>query len=196
MNPTATPVSGNWLDATRTKLRDVRSKTFPFALDLLCESLASLAWREDCPRVHPRGARDPVRYHRQRIDTGTEDDYQALLIAWPPGHRTPLHDHDNLCGIELVLHSALAVDEYTARVGNAGATLLVPERSVVLGIGDATAFAAGHYVHSCRNLSDENAALSLHVYAGALEHYATFAADGTGSYRSSRCRVEIDAAGA
>jgi hypothetical protein len=46
MNPTATLVSGNWLDATRLKLRDMRMRTSPFVLDRLCESLATLAWRE------------------------------------------------------------------------------------------------------------------------------------------------------
>jgi predicted metal-dependent enzyme (double-stranded beta helix superfamily) len=94
------------------------------------------------------------------------DHYSAILIGWPPGHRTPVHDHDGLWGIELVLAGSLHVDEFKT-VGAA----VKPVRSVDLVRDKAVIFEDIAYAHACSNPSSSAPALSLHVYGGPLLSY-------------------------
>lgn len=102
---------------------------------------------------------------------------------------TPLHDHSQLWGIELVLDGALEVKEF---MGTQSAPIeLQFNRSVILGAGDATTFVDPGYVHSCRNMSDTKAALSLHVYGGMLDNYQAFQRDMHGSFVTTKKKAEL-----
>ena len=178
-----------WREALQLAVGTVASAA---DLERLRAELPALAWRADCPSaVAIAGNRDATQYRRHLVASGSADEFQALLISWPPGYQTPLHDHDGLWGIELVLDGALAVNEYRASHRD-GATRLTTERSLLLGIGDAAAFAGIDYVHSCRNLSADRRALSLHVYGGALAQYTTFAGDNAEGYRAMRQHARFD----
>jgi hypothetical protein len=183
-------VIGNaWREALQLAIGAVRSMA---DLETLRADLSALAWRADCPSaVGVGGVRDVTQYRRHLVASGGADGYQALLISWPPGYHTPLHDHDGLWGIELVLDGALTVNEYRARQRD-GATRLTSERSLLLGIGDAAAFCGVDYVHSCRNLSADRRALSLHVYGGVLAQYTTFAGDNAEGFRAVRQHARFD----
>jgi len=181
-----------WINALRATLGETTSKLTDLNLGRLRQRLSQLAWRADCPSVASvtQSIADDG-YTRHLLASAGPGSYQALLIAWPPNHQTPLHDHDGLWGIELVLDGALSVSEY--RVDRLAArTALSLQRSLVLGIGDAAAFAGKHYAHTCRNLSADRAAVSLHVYGGALERYCTFTVNGAGDYRVANARARVD----
>ena len=96
----------------------------------------------------------------------------VLVMAWPPNHHTPVHDHGGLWGLELALHGALEVESYerdpvTESLRTLGRDWLAP--------GDASWFDRGeHHVHRCRNLSRHETALTLHVYGGNLAEYFTY----------------------
>jgi predicted metal-dependent enzyme (double-stranded beta helix superfamily) len=96
----------------------------------------------------------------------------VLVMAWPPGYTTPSHDHAGLWGIELSLYGALEVESWS-RESTAHAWQL--RGRDWLGPGDATWFDADiPYMHRCRNLSRQETALTLHIYGGDLEDYATY----------------------
>jgi predicted metal-dependent enzyme (double-stranded beta helix superfamily) len=96
----------------------------------------------------------------------------VLVMAWPPGYTTPSHDHAGLWGIELSLYGALEVESWS-RESTAHAWQL--RGRDWLGPGDATWFDADvPYMHRCRNLSRHETALTLHIYGGDLEDYATY----------------------
>jgi predicted metal-dependent enzyme (double-stranded beta helix superfamily) len=96
----------------------------------------------------------------------------VLVMAWPPGYTTPSHDHAGLWGIELSLYGALEVESWS-RPSTAHAWQL--RGRDWLGPGDATWFDADvPYMHRCRNLSRHETALTLHIYGGDLEDYATY----------------------
>lgn len=96
----------------------------------------------------------------------------VLVMAWPPGYITPSHDHAGLWGIELSLYGALEVESWS-RESTAQAWQL--RGRDWLGPGDATWFDADvPYMHRCRNLSRHETALTLHIYGGDLEDYATY----------------------
>lgn len=96
-------------------------------------------------------------------------------------------------GIELVIDGALQVDEFVAADLADASTRLTPQRSLILGVCDSTAFSDPRYVHRCRNLSSRKASLSLHVYGGMLAEFSTFAPATPGRYRPERQQASLDA---
>ena len=98
----------------------------------------------------------------------------VMLMAWPANHRTPVHDHAGLWGLELTLVGALEVQSWN-RDPNSGELRAL--RHDWLGPGDGTWFEGDqNHVHRCRNLSQHETALTLHVYGGDLTRYRTYEA--------------------
>ncbi len=190
-NPFA--ADGPWIRTVRERLRALPAEAGTADIETLRDRLASLPWLAGCPEaalLARAGGAPQQRRHRIARDAG--NGCTALLIAWPPGHRTPLHDHDGLWGIELVLEGALAIEEFR-KDESSGATRLDHERTRILGIGDAISFTAADYVHACRNLSARRPALSLHVYGGELDAYSAFHTDTCGLATATRRRAGLDA---
>jgi predicted metal-dependent enzyme (double-stranded beta helix superfamily) len=180
----------SWVEAVRKLVAGLPRDVDADALERFREQAADLAWRDDRPTLDTI-TDTPLRYRRVLVSDPDCHHFSALLIAWPPGHRTALHDHDGLWGAELVLDGALAVDEYQNHPHG-----IVPrptfQRTMLLGIGDATVFADRSYIHSCRNLSYERCALTLHVYGGPLERYTSFQPDNEGAYQSWPTHAKLD----
>lgn len=96
----------------------------------------------------------------------------VLLMAWPPNHRTPVHDHAGLWGLEVALLGALEVQSY---VRDPLSGDLRMQRRDWLGPGDSSWFESGeNHVHRCRNLSRHDTAFTLHVYGGDLAQYFAY----------------------
>lgn len=139
----------------------------------ICDQLAGAVRWADCPRAsHGSPDAATASYRRIALSDGRARGYEALLIAWPPGHVTPIHDHDGLWGLELVLDGALQVDAF--HMTEDSAISLEAVDTTVVGVGDSVSFIDTHYAHQCRNLSRNNMALSLHVYGGELNSYHSF----------------------
>lgn len=186
-------ISDDWAEAVRVRIGALPQNPDTWDIEQLRDRLTSIAWLSGCPSADTFETRfAPQRYRRHLIAADAAHGFTALLIAWPPGHRTPLHDHDGLWGIELVIDGALAIEEFSTSGEHAESTL-GHQRTLILGIGDATAFAGAGYVHSCRNLSAQRAALSLHVYGGVLGEYSAFHTSTQGRYTTTRQRADIDA---
>ena len=160
----------------------------------LAHALAQAPWWEGCPTITDVALGDGGRRYR-RISLREPlyaDDYSVLLIAWPPGHVTPIHDHDGLWGVELVLDGILQVESFTMEV--TPFLQLSPRNVTPLGVGDHAAFSEQDYAHRCRNLSAQQAALSLHVYGGALKRYRSYDQDARGRWDSAPQRTELELA--
>lgn len=160
----------------------------------VADTLAQAPWWEGCPTTTDIafGYSDD-RYRRISLrEPLYADDYSVLLIAWPPGHVTPIHDHDGLWGIELVLDGVLQVESFTMEV--APFLQLAPGNITPLGVGDHAAFSEQDYAHRCRNLSTQRTALSLHVYGGALKRYRSYDQDARGRWESAPQRTELELA--
>jgi uncharacterized cupin superfamily protein len=94
-------------------------------------------------------------------------DFDAWLIAWPPGGQVALHDHGVSAGAVGVIEGALT--EAVPWRDDAGRLCLA--RRELQG-GTTVGFAAGH-VHDVANESDRYA-LSLHVYSPALTYMTKY----------------------
>jgi len=96
----------------------------------------------------------------------------VLMMAWPPNHHTPVHDHAGLWGLEITLHGALEVQSYARDPVSGDLRMLGRDW---LGPGDGTWFEGDqHHAHRCRNLSRHDTALTLHVYGGDLAQYFAY----------------------
>jgi Cysteine dioxygenase type I. len=157
----------------------------------LADALASSPWWEGCPAADALAGAGRYRRLSLRQPQGA-DGYAVLLIAWPPGHATPIHDHDGLWGIELVLDGVLQVESFAIAV--TPSLQLVPRQTTPLGIGDHAAFSDRDYAHRCRNLSVQRPALTLHVYGGALERYRAYDRDAAGRWDSVPQRTGLEPA--
>jgi predicted metal-dependent enzyme (double-stranded beta helix superfamily) len=190
MGTTTGRAARSWIEAVRTLISGLPSDVDAAALERFRLEAADLAWRDDCPTLDAVTS-TPLHYRRVLVSDPDCHRFSALLIAWPPGHRTALHDHDGLWGAELVLDGALAVDEYQD-TSPSSAPNPTFRRTLMLGVGDATVFADRAYVHSCRNLSDERCALTLHVYGGPLVKYTSFQPDDSGAFQPWPTRAKLD----
>ena len=160
----------------------------------VARTLAQAPWWEGCPTAVDAVPGDAGhRYRRISLrEPLYADDYSVLLIAWPPGHVTPIHDHGGLWGMELVLDGVLRVESFAMEVTP---VLQLSQRHVMpLGVGDHATFSERDYAHRCRNLSVQYAALSLHVYGGALKRYRSYAQDAGGCWDSAPQRTELELA--
>ncbi len=106
-------LAADWSSALRSVTDGLGGDLAPQEVATLRDQLTELVWADGCPRADSFfGHAQPPRYRRQLIAAAPDGGYTMLLIAWPPGYVTPLHDHAGLWGIELVLDGALQVDEY------------------------------------------------------------------------------------
>lgn len=110
-------------------------------------------------------------FRRWRLTPRRKHGIHLLLVGWPGGHHSPVHDHGEQWGLEVVLHGAMEVQAYRRDRND-----MLRARSLGwLGPGDALWFEGhGDDVHRCRNLSREHAAWSLQVYGGPLDAYRAY----------------------
>lgn len=179
----------SWLDIVRADLASLGAAPTASAIETLSERLAARALQLDAPRA---SAPEQDRYRRHLLAGNADGSLSCLLIEWPVAHRTPIHDHAGLWGIELVLDGALEVEEFTLG-GDLDRPALARKRSLILGAGDAAVFTGRRYAHRCRNLSTTRPALSLHVYGGELDRYHAFQADPHGGHTARAQHALIDA---
>lgn len=118
--------------------------------------------------LRKRGRHD---FRRWLMQSRKQPATSVLVMAWPVGHVTPVHDHGGLWGLEIVLDGALEVQPY-ARTEDGG---LREQPRTWLAPGDAVWFdSEDACTHRCRNLSRREATLSLHVYGGDLSDHTVY----------------------
>lgn len=164
------------LDVTRS-VRDHMANCIGspgFSLERVHDGLRDALWYSPKDRRALRALcdRQPNTFTRWLFERECDGRYTGLVMVWPAGYSTPIHDHAGLWGIELVLQGALGVDDYEVEA-DAGQPRFVG--STVLEEGQSCAFhgTTGH-AHRCTNLSARRPAVTLHVYGGLLETYRNF----------------------
>jgi predicted metal-dependent enzyme (double-stranded beta helix superfamily) len=165
-----------------------------FSIERVQAGLRDAAWYSPRDRRAIRALCDskPTELTRWLFERERDGRYTGLIMVWPPGHSTPIHDHAGLWGIEWVLQGALSVDDFELVEGDGGAqprfvgTTLLEENQSCAFLGTR-----GH-AHRCSNLSTRRPAITLHVYGGLFEMYRTYEATRTGRYVAQRNHASID----
>jgi predicted metal-dependent enzyme (double-stranded beta helix superfamily) len=109
-------------------------------------------------------------YHR----LAQEPDHEVWLLTWLPGQGTDLHDHGGSAGAFTVLEGV--VEESTLAPGRSRGPAVLVHRTLTA--GRVRAFGSD-YVHDVTN-TGRVPAVSLHVYAPALDTMRRFVLDDDG----------------
>ncbi|MEW9570412.1 cysteine dioxygenase family protein [Rhodanobacter sp. Si-c] len=187
-----TPTLTDWSNRVSALINDYIDRHAIVDVQSLAETLAAATGWPGCPHARDVAGDGVAAYRRIPLSNHESRNYEALLILWPPGHATPIHDHAGLWGLELVLDGALEVEAFSLSLQPA--PRLVPRDQAMLGIGDHAAFSGADYAHCCRNLSSQQPALSLHIYGGALDAYRSFHQQGSGDWTSVEHQVQRELA--
>jgi predicted metal-dependent enzyme (double-stranded beta helix superfamily) len=147
------------------------------------DSLA-LASRLEPLRTRQRG------FERWLLAERSKPSLSVLVMAWPANHLTPVHDHAGLWGLEMTLVGALEVQSFAR--DPASGELSMQGRDW-LGPGDSSWFEGGpQHAHRCRNLSQRDTALTLHVYGGDLTEFFSYEqAEPAGSWVAHPQRTRV-----
>jgi len=112
-------------------------------------------------------------YRRNLIHAGPA--YQALVLCWRNGQRSPIHDHQgSSCGVRVL--SGTALETVFTRAHN---SMIYAERSRALGPGTICATEDAD-IHQVSNLAEDGGDLvTLHVYSPPLLRMGTYTLFGT-----------------
>ena len=148
-----------------------------FDLERVQRGLREATWYSPRDRRAIRTLCDakPTQLTRWLFEREQQGRYTGLIMVWPAGYATPIHDHDGLWGIEWVLQGALSVDDFEVIDRGDGYADTRFIGTTVLDEGQACAFLGtrGH-AHRCCNLSSRRPAITLHLYGGLLEMYRNY----------------------
>lgn len=148
-----------------------------FSLEKIQRGLRDAAWYSPKDRRAVRTLCDakPTMLTRWLFEREREGRYTGLIMVWPPGYSTPIHDHDGLWGIEWVLQGALGVDDFEVVDRGDGYADTRFIGTTVLDEGQSCSFLGTHgHAHRCSNLSSRRPAITLHLYGGLLEMYRNY----------------------
>ena len=167
-----------------------------FSLESVHTGLREAAWYSPKDRRALRALCDhgPHEFTRWLYEHERDGRYTGLIMVWPAGYSTPIHDHAGLWGIEMVLQGALSVEDYELVADpNGGHPQPRFVGTTLLEEGQSCAFRGteGH-AHRCANLSARRPAVTLHVYGGLLETYRNFDAVRGGRFVAAPTTAKID----
>ena len=112
----------------------------------------------------------PHTYARRLLHRCPRTGYTAVVMTWGPGQQTPLHDHAGMWCVECVVEGELDVEQYEL-LERREARCRFDRREVVRAkIGDSGCLIPPFEYHRLRNALADRRSVSLHVYAGEMDH--------------------------
>ena len=125
----------------------------------------------------------PEAYARRLLYRDAETGFTAVVMAWGPGQRTPLHDHAGIWCVEGVCEGQLEVTRYELLDELGDGTCRFAERErLSAGVGSAGALIPPLEYHVLANPTDR-VTLTLHVYGGEMDHCGVFEPQPDGRWR-------------
>ena len=113
-------------------------------------------------------------YARREIYKSPDLGYTVVAMTWGPGQGTPVHDHSGLWCVEGVIAGSLEITQYEL-LERDGENFHFEQRGTLdAGPGSAGSLIPPHEYHAIRNASDNDVAVSLHVYGGEMSCCSMF----------------------
>ena len=133
------------------------------------------------------------RYARRLLYRSPEHGYTVIAMTWGPGQGTPLHDHSGMWCVEGVWRGEIAVTQYDL-VDEGDDTFRFREEGCVR----ATAGSAGCLIppfeyHTIKNASQDELAVTIHIYGGEMETCSIFLPENDGWFRRQTREMSYDA---
>lgn len=133
-------------------------------------------------------------YARREIYRSPELGYSVIAMTWGPGQGTPIHDHCGLWCVEGVWHGELEITQYELLDSEPERARFRAAGGMRAGPGSAGSLIPPHEYHTIRNGSDDEVAVSVHIYQGQMDHCCRFEPIGEEWYRRVPATLSVDRA--
>ncbi len=107
-------------------------------------------------------------YARRLLYHSPDLGYTVLVMVWGPGQGTSLHDHSGMWCVEVVVEGRLGVSQFEMMEHDGERYRFEPRASVEAGVGSAGCLIPPYEYHTIKNVLDDGASISLHVYGGEM----------------------------
>ncbi|WP_257386344.1 cysteine dioxygenase family protein [Tahibacter caeni] len=119
---------------------------------------------------------EPVgdHYARRELYRSEEHGYSVIAMTWGPGQGTPIHDHAGMWCVEGVWHGLLEITPYELTGQDDNRYRFESRGTMIAGAGSAGSLIPPHEYHTICNPSDDDVAVSLHIYRGPMTSCSVF----------------------
>lgn len=130
-----------------------------------------------CSLVRSGGLRLPEKmqapvgdhYARRLLYRSEQHGYSVVAMTWGPEQGTPIHDHSGLWCVEAVCNGAIKVEQFDLAEEREDCCRFIKQDSMVGSFGSAGCLIPPHEYHTIRNASEDDAAVTLHIYGGEMD---------------------------
>ena len=123
-------------------------------------------------------------YARRLLHRDPDGRFSVVVMTWGPGQATPLHDHAGIWCVEGVVEGSLEVARYELLdVDGDGLHRFTERGRTAAGVGSSGALIPPFEYHTLANASDDDAAVTIHVYGGDMDHCSVFEPQPEGGWR-------------
>ncbi len=133
-------------------------------------------------------------YARRELYRSPEHDYGVVAMTWGPQQGTPIHDHSGLWCVEGVWSGQLEITQYDLAERDGERFRFIEVGTLIAGTGSAGSLIPPHEYHTIRNASDEDIAVSLHIYQRPMTCCGMFSAQGDGWHVYTSKQLQLDQA--
>ncbi len=133
-------------------------------------------------------------YARRLLYRSDAHGYSMVAMTWGPGQGTALHDHAGLWCVEAVCLGTIKVEQYELAERDGERMRFTKEDHIRASVGTAGCLIPPHEYHTIANVSDEDCAVTLHIYGGDMECCNVFEPEGEGWFRKVKKNLVFDAA--
>jgi len=137
---------------------------------------------------------DPEHYCRRLIHQDDRLGYTIMAMTWAPGQATPVHDHAGMWCVEAVWSGEIEVVQYELVDQHDDRFALEPRTTMRTGVGSAGSLIPPHEYHTIANPSSKKPAVTIHIYAGEMDHCCVFQPIQGDWYRRQSKSLSLDAA--
>ena len=137
---------------------------------------------------------DGPTYARRLIHRDEALKFTIMAMTWGAQQSTPIHDHDGLWCVEAVWHGQIEVVQYELTEDRGDRVHFESRTTMRAGPGSAGSLIPPHEYHTIANPLADQTAVTLHIYADALERCCVFQPLGEGWYERVEKQLTLDAA--
>jgi len=137
---------------------------------------------------------DLGHYCRRLIHQDERLGYSILAMTWAPGQSTPVHDHAGMWCVEAVWSGEIEVVQYELVDRQSDRYELEPRTTMRTGVGSAGSLIPPHEYHTIANPSLAKPAITIHIYAGEMDHCCVFEPLQGAWYKRQSKSLSLDAA--
>jgi predicted metal-dependent enzyme (double-stranded beta helix superfamily) len=119
---------------------------------------------------------EPVgdHYARRELYRSDAHGYSVIAMTWGPGQGTPIHDHAGMWCVEGVWYGLLEITPYEMTGQDDNRYRFESRGTMMAGAGSAGSLIPPHEYHTITNPSDNDVAVSLHIYRGPMTSCSVF----------------------